>query len=108
MSFLYSGMFLRGRGIVKNMTKSIIKRVKSISKPNIFLILIVIALAVLGFLYIVNTWTTSMDETSKQAMKTARTAEASFQKEALSKLTVSPKDIGNPTYESITVSYTHL
>jgi len=61
----------------------------------------VIALAVLGFLYIVNTWTTSMDETSKQAMNTARTAEASFQKEALSKFTVSPKDIGNPTYESI-------
>jgi len=86
---------------VKNIYKSIIKRVKSISKPNIFLILIVIALAVLGFLYIVNTWTTSLDETSKQAMNTARTAEASFQKEALSKFTVSPKDIGNPTYESI-------
>src|SRR5665647_729998 len=99
--FLYSEMILRGRGIVKNMTKPIIKWVKSISKPKFFLFLMVIALAVLGSLYIWNTWTTAMNETSKQAMNTARTAEASFLKEALSKLTVSPKDIGNPTYESI-------
>jgi len=99
--FLYSEMILRGRGIVKNMTKPIIKGVKSISKPKFFLFLMVIALAVLGSLYIWNTWTTAMNETSKQAMNTARTAEASFLKEALNNLDVSPKDIENPMYESI-------
>src|SRR5665647_2219082 len=99
--FLYSEMILRGRGIVKNMTKSIIKWVKSISKPKFFLFLMVIALAVLGSLYICNTWTTAMNETSKRAMNTARTAEASFLKEVLNKLDVSPKDIENPIYESI-------
>src|SRR5450830_1271112 len=99
--FLYSGVILSGRGIVKNITKSIIKGGKSISKPKFFLFLMVIALAVLGSLYICNTWTTAMNETSKQAMNTARTAEASFLKEALNKLDVSPKDIENPIYESI-------
>src|SRR5665647_2982163 len=99
--FLYSGMILRGTGIVKNMTKSTIKWVKSISKSKFFLFLMVIALAVLGSLYIYNTWTTAMNETSKQATNTARTAEASFLKEVLNKLDVSPKDIENPIYASI-------
>src|SRR5450830_723522 len=74
---------------------------KSNSKSKFFLFLMVIALAVLGSLYICNTWTTAMNETSEQAMNTARTAEASFSKEVLYRLDISQKDIGNPVYESM-------
>src|SRR5665647_3120141 len=83
------------------MNKSIIKWIKSISKPEIFLFLMVITLAVSGYIYICNTWTTAVNETSEQAMNTARTAEASFSKEVLYQLDISQKDIGNPVYESM-------
>ena len=86
---------------MKNMYKAISKHLKKIAKLRLFLLLISIMLTVLGLLYIRYTWVTRIDETSKEAINIAETAEIFFSKAALNKLEVSWSDIDRPEYKLV-------
>ncbi len=65
-----------------------------------FAILLIVA-AVLGSLYMYYSWNSSMEETSKQALKIATTAGFSLNGEMLKQLNARPEDLGTTAYESI-------
>lgn len=83
---------------MENRIKSVLIRMKRMSKTKKALFICLVALAVFGFLYIRYTWTKEMNEISKQALNIARSAEASLSKEVLNKLEVSAKDYIKPEY----------
>jgi signal transduction histidine kinase/CheY-like chemotaxis protein len=81
-------------------SKSILNSLAKINIRILFVILLIV-LAVLGSLYINNTWTTSLNEKSDQAMKNAIAMATSLNGETLKKLNATPQDEGTIAYESI-------
>ena len=71
------------------------------SNVRIWFVILLIGLAVLGSLYISNTWTNSIAIQSEQAMKNAIAMATSLNGETLKKLNASPQDVGNIAYKSI-------
>ena len=79
---------------------SITDVVKRISKIKI-LILSLIVLAILGYMYIHYTWSSTINEISKESMQTAMSASIAFNGEMFKKLSGTQEDLGTIAYESI-------
>ncbi|MEI6048480.1 MAG: ATP-binding protein [Bacteroidota bacterium] len=70
-------------------------------KELIIATLVFLSITIIGAMYIRYTWVTCMNETSKQALKTAETAETALDGEMVKKLRGVPEDTGTVAYESI-------
>lgn len=86
---------------MKNMHKSTTRGLEKIGKLKMLLSLALIVLAILGSQFIRYTWTTSVNATSEQALRIARTIETQLNWEMLKKLRAMPEDKGTIEYESI-------
>ena len=82
-------------------TRFVLNLVKRINKPKTLLAILLVVLAVSGSLYMYYVWNSSINETSKQALKIATTAGSSLNGEMLKKLNALPEDLGTEAYESI-------
>ena len=99
--FPYCEMILEGDTIMAKINRFFLNSIKRINKPKALLLILLIVLAVLGSLYIRNSWTTTMNETSEKAMNIAKTAETSLNGEMFKKLRAVQEDEGTTAYESI-------
>lgn len=77
-------------------------------KTNLSFITYLIIIIVLGYIYIVYTWINSNKVTEGNALNLARTAEASFQLEVVSKLRANPEDIYKIEYATVKNSLTKI
>ena len=70
----------------------------TMNRSRVILLSMLFITMILGFFFVRGSWISANNDTLKQAMDIARTAEASLSKEALGALDVSEKDVTKPEY----------
>ncbi len=93
---------------MKNDNRIVWRKLNKFIGSKLFIIIALFLFAVFSSFYIYETWTSSLNETSDQAMNIALTAKISINEEMLKELTVSSSDVGTASYEEIKKSLTEL